>query len=86
MCGVTIVEETSVTGIRLENQQVAAVQTENGEILCETVVNCAGQWANELGKMAGVNVPLVSVEHQYLITEAIQGVTGICLLCVIRIS
>jgi len=76
MCGVTIVEETSVTGIRLENQQVAAVQTENGEILCETVVNCAGQWANELGKMAGVNVPLVSVEHQYLITEAIQGVTG----------
>ena len=76
MCGVTIVEETSVTGIRLENQQVAAVQTENGEILCETVVNCAGQWANELGKMTGVNVPLVSVEHQYLITEAIQGVTG----------
>ena len=76
MCGVTIFEETSVTGIRLVNQQVAAVQTENGEILCETVVNCAGQWANELGKMAGVNVPLVSVEHQYLITEAIQGVTG----------
>ena len=76
MCGVTIVEETSVTGIRLENQQVAAVQTENGEILCETVVNCAGQWANELGKMTGVNVPLVSVEHQYLITEAIQGVTA----------
>ena len=76
MCGVTIFEETSVTGIRLVNQQVAAVQTENGEILCETVVNCAGQWANELGKMAGVNVPLVSVEHQYLITEEIQGVTG----------
>ena len=76
MCGVTIFEETSVTGIRLVNQQVAAVQTENGEIICETVVNCAGQWANELGKMAGVNVPLVSVEHQYLITEAIQGVTG----------
>ena len=76
MCGVTIFEETSVTGIRLVNQQVAAVQTENGEIICETVVNCAGQWANELGKMAGVNVPLVSVEHQYLITEAIQGVAG----------
>ena len=76
MCGVTIFEKTSVTGVRLVNQQVAAVQTENGEIICETVVNCAGQWANELGKMAGVNVPLVSVEHQYLITEAIQGVTG----------
>jgi len=38
------------------------------------VVNCAGQWAREVGQMAGVNVPLVSVQHQYLITEAIPGV------------
>ena len=81
MRGVTIAEETPVTGIRLENsgssgsKKVVAVHTENGEIVCETVINCAGQWANQLGKMAGVTVPLVSVEHQYLITEAIAGVT-----------
>ena len=81
MLGVTIAEETPVTGIRIENQQVTAVQVEdrmsatNREILCETVVNCAGQWAYDLGKLAGVNVPLISVEHQYLITEAIDGVT-----------
>ena len=75
MRGVTIAEETAVTGIRLENGKVAAVQIEDGEILCETIVNCAGQWANELGKMAGVTVPLISVEHQYLITEKIAGVT-----------
>ena len=85
MHGVKIFEDTAVTGIRLEDsgkagaKKVVAVQTEKsepyGEILCETVVNCAGQWANELGNLAGVTVPLVSVEHQYLITEPIEGVT-----------
>ena len=81
MQGVTIVEETTVKGIRLDNfgntdrKIVVAVQTQAGEILCETIVNCTGQWANELGKMAGVTIPLVSVEHQYLITEAITGIT-----------
>ena len=81
MHGVKILEDTTVTGIRLDESKksgasnVAAVQTETGEILCETVVNCTGQWANELGKMSGVNVPLVSIEHQYLITEPIEGVT-----------
>ncbi|MEZ7975031.1 MAG: FAD-dependent oxidoreductase, partial [SAR324 cluster bacterium] len=81
MYGVKIFEDTTVTGIRLEEsgkngaKKVAAVLTKEGEILCETLVNCAGQWAKELGKLAGVNVPLVSVEHQYLITEQIEGVT-----------
>ena len=36
---------------------------------------CAGQWSRELGRMAGVNIPLVSVQHQYLITDRIEGVT-----------
>ncbi len=81
MHGVKIFEDKTVTGIRLEDtgkggaKKVVAVQTKNGEILCETVVNCAGQWANELGKMGGITVPLISVEHQYLITEKIEGVT-----------
>ena len=79
MRGVKIVEETPVKGISLKNSntsfgnQVAAVQIETGEILCETVVNCAGQWAKEIGNMAGVNVPMISIEHQYLITEPIEG-------------
>ena len=38
-------------------------------------MNCAGQWARQLGAMAGVNVPLVSVQHQYMVTERIEGVT-----------
>lgn len=75
MRGVRIIEETPVTGIRVENGRVAAVQTPNGEIRCEVIINCGGQWAKQIGRMADVTVPLQSVQHQYLITEPIEGVT-----------
>jgi 4-methylaminobutanoate oxidase (formaldehyde-forming) len=75
MRGVRILEDTRVLGIEIERGRVRAVLTEHGRIDCEVVVNCAGQWAREVGQMAGVNVPLVSVQHQYLITEAIPGIT-----------
>ena len=52
-----------------------AVVTDQGRIACDKLVICAGQWSRELGRMAGVNIPLVSVQHQYLITETIEGVT-----------
>jgi 4-methylaminobutanoate oxidase (formaldehyde-forming) len=52
---------------------VSGVVTDLGEIKTEVVVNCAGQWARGVGRMAGVNVPLVSVEHQYVVTEQIDG-------------
>ncbi|MDE2218930.1 MAG: FAD-dependent oxidoreductase [Gammaproteobacteria bacterium] len=73
--GVRIFEDTNVLGIELEQGRVAAVLTSRGRIACEVVVNCAGQWARQVGALAGVNVPLVSVQHQYLITEAIAGIT-----------
>src|SRR4029077_15297770 len=47
----------------------------SGEICCETVVNCAGQWAREFARVAGVNVPLYSAEHFYIVTRPIAGVT-----------
>jgi 4-methylaminobutanoate oxidase (formaldehyde-forming) len=75
MAGVTIAEGVKVTGIEVENGQVRAVLTGQGRIGCDKLVICAGQWSRELGRMAGVNVPLVSVQHQYLITERIGGVT-----------
>lgn len=74
--GARIFEGTEVTGFVVRNGRVVTVETSRGPIACETVVNCAGQWAREVGKMAGVNVPLVSVEHQYMITEAIPGVAS----------
>lgn len=74
--GVQILENVTVTGIGVHSGRVTSVMTEFGEIQCEKVVNCAGQWAREIGEMAGVNVPLVSIQHQYIVTEPIEGVTS----------
>jgi len=76
MAGAKIFENVEVTGFEIEKGRVVAVLTDQGRIACEVAVNCAGQWARELGKLAGVNVPLVSVEHQYMVTERIEGVTS----------
>jgi sarcosine dehydrogenase len=74
--GVRIYEDTDVLGFEFERGHLSAVLTSRGRIACEIVVNCAGQWARHVGALAGVNVPLVSVQHQYLITAAIAGVTA----------
>jgi 4-methylaminobutanoate oxidase (formaldehyde-forming) len=73
--GVAIHEGVKVTGIRVENGAVRGVDTDQGVITCEKLVLCAGQWTRDLGRMAGVNVPLVPVQHQYLVTTEIEGVT-----------
>ena len=72
--GAAIVEDCRVEGISVENGKVVGVTTAEGTIACEVVVDCAGQWAREVAGLAGVNVPLVSVQHQYMVTEAIEGV------------
>lgn len=74
--GARILEDTEVSEVIVEDGRVKAVVTSRGRIDCEYVVNCAGQWARAVGKLAGVNVPLVSVEHQYMVTEPIKGVTS----------
>jgi glycine cleavage system aminomethyltransferase T/glycine/D-amino acid oxidase-like deaminating enzyme len=74
--GVRIFEETKVTAIMKKNNRVTGVVTDKGEIEAEYVVNCAGMWAGEVGKLAGVNIPLQAAEHYYLITEPIEGVTA----------
>ena len=74
MQGVKIVEDCPVIGIQLDNGRVSGVATSHGAIQTEIVVNCAGQWARQIGRLAGVSVPLVSVQHQYIVTEPIAGV------------
>ena len=72
--GATLLEGIEVTGVRLDNGRVAAVQTAQGEVRCELLVNCAGQWARQFGALAGVNVPLYSAEHFYIVTGPVPGV------------
>ncbi len=52
---------------------MTGVRTDHGDVECEVVVNCAGQWAKALGDLAGVTVPLHSAEHFYVVTEAVAG-------------
>ena len=72
--GVKIFEGVEVTGVLQAQGQVRGVQTQSGVVGCDMVVNCAGQWARQLGQLAGVNVPLFSAEHFYLVTGKIDGI------------
>ena len=74
MGGARIFEEVEVTAINKEKGQVTGVVTNQGAIKAEIVVNCAGLWGRQIGKMAGVNVPLQAAEHYYLLTQPIEGV------------
>jgi 4-methylaminobutanoate oxidase (formaldehyde-forming) len=75
MHGARIHEGVRVTGFEMAGDRIAAVVTTAGRIACETIVNCAGMWAREIGAMAGVGVPLQPVKHQYIVTEKIDGLT-----------
>jgi 4-methylaminobutanoate oxidase (formaldehyde-forming) len=80
--GVKVVEGAEVVAVRsvagANGPRVAGLAVRQGgedrEIACEVVVNCAGQWARQLGALAGVNVPLWSVEHFYIVTDRIDAV------------
>ncbi|MDA5095367.1 FAD-dependent oxidoreductase [Aliiroseovarius sp. KMU-50] len=74
MGGAKVIEGIKVTDILTDKGAVSGVVTDHGTIHAEVVVNCGGQWAREIGKMCGVNVPLHSAEHMYIVTEQIEGV------------
>lgn len=76
MHGAKIFEHVRVTGFDMKDGRILAVKTDKGDIACEKVVNCAGQWARQVGAMAGINVPLQPVKHQYVITEKIDGLSS----------
>ena len=72
--GVRIVEGVEVSGVEVERGRVTGVRTAQGDVKCEVLVNCAGQWARQFGRLAGVTVPLWSAEHFYIVTDRIDGV------------
>jgi glycine cleavage system aminomethyltransferase T/glycine/D-amino acid oxidase-like deaminating enzyme len=66
--GAEIATSTRVTGIRVERGRVTGVETDRGAIETEVVVNAGGMFAGEIGRLAGVNVPVMPMAHEYLIT------------------
>ncbi len=75
--GALVEENVKVTGIEVKDRLATAVSWakggEEGRIEADHVINCAGMWGHEVGRMAGVNVPLHACEHFYIVTEAIPG-------------
>ncbi len=71
MRGAKILENVRVSGIQIKDGCVTGVKTEQGDILAEIVVNCAGLWGRQVGLMAGVQVPLYAAEHFYIVTDDI---------------
>ena len=77
--GALVAEGVKVTGIEVSARRVRSVAwqqgDETGTISADHVVNCAGMWGHEVGRLAGVNVPLHACEHFYIVTEPIPGLT-----------
>jgi glycine cleavage system aminomethyltransferase T/glycine/D-amino acid oxidase-like deaminating enzyme len=67
--GCRIFTHTRVTGIDVADGRVRGVQTEWGPIEAEVVVDAGGMFAAEIGRMAGVRVPVVPFAHEYLVTQ-----------------
>ena len=67
--GAEIATNTRVTGIRVERGRVVGVETDKGPVEAEVVVNAGGMFAGEIGRLAGVNVPVIPMAHEYLITK-----------------
>jgi glycine cleavage system aminomethyltransferase T/glycine/D-amino acid oxidase-like deaminating enzyme len=73
--GVRVVEHTRVVDVLTAHGAVTGVRTDRGDVEAEVVVNCAGQWAAQVGRLAGVSVPLHSCEHFYVVTDQVAGLT-----------
>jgi len=67
--GVRIVERVRVTAIEVKDRRATRVRTDEGDIEAEIVVNAAGIWARDVGRLAEIELPAGAVEHQYLVTE-----------------
>jgi glycine cleavage system T protein len=67
--GAEICEDTRVTAIEVRDGRVRSVVTDKGDIATELVVNAGGMFAPEIGRLAGVSVPLIPMAHEYLITK-----------------
>jgi 4-methylaminobutanoate oxidase (formaldehyde-forming) len=72
--GARLLEKTRVVTIEARDGAVARVVTDRGPIGAEIVVNCAGQWAKQVGRLCGVSVPMHSAEHMYIVTKRIDGI------------
>ena len=75
--GAEVYRNTPVTGLSQREDDSWTVQTTKGDIDCEVVINAGGYRCNEVGAMMGVTLPVVSMEHQYFVTEEIPELAAL---------
>ena len=75
--GAEIHRFTRVIGLKPRPDGGWLVITDKGEIICEHVVNAAGLWAREVGHMAGIELPVLAMEHMYIVTEDIPEIVAL---------
>lgn len=82
--GAEILENVLVEGIVSDGRRVTGARWrsggEEGTVECEALVICAGMWSRDVGRMAGVNIPLHACEHFYIVTETIPGLSQLPVL------
>ena len=74
--GASYFEHTKVEALR-QTADGWIVKTDKGDITCEHVVNAAGLWAKQVGRMAGIELPVSPLKHHYLITDSIPEVAAL---------
>ena len=67
--GAKIEINTNVINIKSSSDGMWIIETDKGEIECEHVISCTGNFARKTGEMVGLDVPVIPVEHQYIVTE-----------------
>ncbi len=67
--GATLFTSTRVTGLDVEHGRVVGVRTDRGDLECDTVVIAAGMFSAEVGRLAGVRIPVIPMSHEYLVTQ-----------------
>ena len=77
MNGVKIHRNTPVTATTQQPNGGWLVETPEGRIETKFLVNCAGLWGREVGKLAGINLPLMPMEHQYFVSESIPEIEAL---------
>ena len=73
--GATVLEGVRVTGLLHDGARATGVRTAEGNVLAETVLLCGGMWTRQLALDYGIDLPLYPVEHHYVVTNPVQGLT-----------
>jgi glycine/D-amino acid oxidase-like deaminating enzyme len=78
--GARIITRTIVKGIKIQNNRVSSVQTDQGDFNTDVIINAAGANASEIAAMVGINIPITPRRGQIVVTQAVKPILKHCLI------